>query len=31
VLLQGFMEGAAREGARAARDVLADVGIATAS
>jgi monoamine oxidase len=27
VILQGFMEGAAREGARAARDVLADIGI----
>ena len=28
VLLQGFMEGAAREGARAARDVLHDLGVA---
>jgi monoamine oxidase len=27
VLLQGFMEGAAREGARAAREVLADIGM----
>jgi monoamine oxidase len=27
VILQGFMEGAAREGARAARDVLADIGL----
>jgi monoamine oxidase len=26
--LQGFMEGAAREGARAAREVLHDAGIA---
>jgi monoamine oxidase len=29
--LQGFMEGAAREGARAAREVLHDAGIATAA
>ena len=28
IVLQGFMEGAAREGARAARDVLHDAGIA---
>ena len=28
VILQGFMEGAAREGARAARDVLHDLGVA---
>lgn len=31
VLLQGFMEGAAREGARAARDVLADLGVGIAA
>jgi monoamine oxidase len=31
VPLQGFMEGAAREGARAARDVLADLGIGVAA
>ena len=28
VILQGFMEGAAREGARAAQDVLHDIGVA---
>jgi monoamine oxidase len=31
VILQGFMEGAAREGARAARDVLADLGVHAAT
>jgi monoamine oxidase len=28
ILLQGFMEGAAREGARAAHEILADIGLA---
>jgi monoamine oxidase len=31
VLLQGFMEGAAREGARAAREILADLGVGIAA